>query len=119
MPADLAARALVYQWSLWAITNVQPEGLTVMRHTFMLPEDQRDPKQIEPAKKACDRFVGELETTIRGEFLLGDRFTVADVNVGSVMNFVLRIGASQGAPKVNAWMERLRARPAYKKATGG
>ncbi len=118
--ADPIERATIYQWTFWSITNLQPEALTVMRHTMMLPEEQRNPALVEPAKKECARHIAVLEQALVAENLLGDRFTVADVNVGSVVNLVLRIGAAADpAPKVAAWMERLRARPAYQRATQG
>ncbi len=114
-----AGRAKIFEWSLWAVTNLQPEALTVMRHTVMLPEAQRNPALIEPAKKECARLVAQLEQALVAENILGDPLTVADVNVGSAVNLVLRIGAAEAAPKVTAWMERLRARPAYQRATQG
>ena len=107
--------ALIDQWSFWAATNLQPEALKVMFHTAMLPPDQRDPTQAEAGRKACARFLTQLEAGMPGPYLLGERFTVADVNVGSAVNLALRTGSSAG-PKVTAWMEGLRARPAYQRA---
>jgi glutathione S-transferase len=86
-----------------------------MFHTAMLPPDQRDPAQAEAGRKGCERFLAQLEAAMTGPYVLGDRFTVADVNVGSVVNLALRTGVPAG-PKVTAWMEGLRARPAYQRA---
>jgi glutathione S-transferase len=60
-----------------------------------------------------------LEQSIAGNYLLGERVTVADINVGSVANLVLRIGACDPPPRVSAWLERLRARPAAQRAMQG
>jgi glutathione S-transferase len=115
-PSDLVERAQVYQWSFWALTNLQPEAMTVMRHVAMLPPDQRDPAKAEEGKAGVQRYLRQLEDALTGEYLVGDRCTVADVNVGSVVNIPLRTG-QPGGPRVTAWMERLRARPAYQRAT--
>lgn len=117
LPTDLHERALVDQWSYWAISNLQPEGIRVLMHTHFLPEPARDPKQAEAGRAGCERFLAQLEEALTGEYLVGGRFTLADVNAGSVVNLVLRSGMTAG-PRVTAWIERLRARPAYQKALG-
>jgi len=111
-------RALIDQWSFWAATNLQPDALQLMFHSVMLPPDQRDPARAAAGRAGCERFVAQLEAALTGDHLVGDRFTVADVNVGSVVNLALRVGVTAG-PKVTSWMERLRARPAYQRATKG
>ena len=62
------------------------------------------------------RLIGPLSAAFRALFLVGNRFTVADVNCGSVVNFVIRTGGATPGPKVAAWAERLRARPAQVRA---
>jgi glutathione S-transferase len=117
LPADLYERALVDQWSYWAITNLQPEALKVMMHSMFLPEPQRDAKILEGARAASARYLAQLEGELAGDFLVGSRFTLADVNCGSVVNLAVRAGLTAG-PRVDAWIARLRARPAYQKALG-
>jgi glutathione S-transferase len=51
-----------------------------------------------------------------GEYLLGDRFTVADLNVESVLDWGLRVPGYEdhiksNYPLVHAWMTKIRARP--------
>lgn len=117
MPTELSDRARSWQWSLWALTNLQPEALTFMFHSALLSPEKRIPdlaKQAEPRVRA---YLGTLEQVLREPYILG-AFGVTDVNVGSVVNLALRSGIEAG-PKVNAWMERLRARPSYQRATEG
>jgi glutathione S-transferase len=108
--------ALIDQWSSWAATNFQPRALECM-HDMMAPADKKDAAKSDAAKASCARYLGILEGALDGPWLVGGRFTVADVNVGSVVNLALRVGATAGGPRVNAWMETLRARPAYQTAT--
>lgn len=107
--------ALIDQWSYWAATNLSPDALKLMFHTAVLPPEQREPTQAEAGRKGCARYLAQLEDALTGAYLVGDRFTVADVNVGSVVNLALRAGATAG-PRVTAWMAGLRARPAYQRA---
>jgi glutathione S-transferase len=118
MRSDLAERARIYQWSLWAITNLQPAALDLMLHSALLPEAKRDAQRAEQSRTSCQRHLALLERSLAANYLLGD-FSVADVNVGSVVNLALRIDAKLGGPTVSAWMERLRARPAYQRASEG
>lgn len=116
LPSDLALRAQCYQWSLWAITNIQPELLTVM-FDAMKPADQRNPTAVDAAKLRLQPQLAFLERSLEGhEYLVGDRFTVADVNAGSVMNLARVTGQLSGYPSTGAWTERLVARPAFQRA---
>jgi glutathione S-transferase len=73
---------------------------------------------VEAGRTGCKRFLAQLEGELTGEYLVGGRFTLADVNCGSVVDIALRAGLEAG-PRVAAWTERLRSRPAFKKVTGG
>ena len=116
MPSDLVERAQAYQWSFWALTNVQPDLLEVM-FDAMKPPAQRSPQAVESAKERLRPLLGFLEHSLVGrQYLIGNRFTVADVNAGSVVNLARHTGMLQGLPNASAWMERLAARPAYQRA---
>lgn len=116
--ASIEEWALIDQWTSWAATNFQPQALKVM-HAAMAPAEQRRPEELEAARALCARYLNLLEGALQGEWLVGGRFTVADVNVGSVVNLALRVGAAPAGPRVTAWIEKLRARPAYQAATRG
>jgi glutathione S-transferase len=119
MGADIRERALIWQWSLWGITSVQPNALRVMMHRALLPEDQRDPKIAEEATARVESLLAILEGQLQGEFLVGDRFTAADVNCGSTVNLAARVGLGGDKPRVQAWLAGLRERPAYQRAAKG
>jgi len=110
-------RARIYSWTSWAMTNLQSPALEVMRHTMLLPADQRRPQAIDDGKKLAQRLADEFETALHGPFIVGDKLTVADINVGSVMNLADRVRACTLGPKSATWLSALRDRPAYKKAT--
>ncbi len=114
---ELVERAKIYQWSFWAISNLQPEGQRVMRNTVLMPESERDPDEVLLGKQEATHLLGVLEESLADEYLVGRRLTVADVNAGSVVNAVLRFGGVSAGPRVAGWMERLRGRPAFQRAT--
>ena len=107
-----------YQWSIWAMTELETEALTVLRHRALLPEGERNPATAEKAVAALQKPLGVLEGALRGRpYLLGDAFSVADLNVAAVANWVERSKVPLDAyPQVADWLSRCFARPAFKKA---
>lgn len=63
--------------------------------------------------RAMDGFASLLEGR---DFVCGDRFTMADVYVGSQVDWGLAFGSIPTRPVFEAYAERLRARDAYKAA---
>lgn len=114
VPSDLVQRALMDQWSYWALTNLQPEAYKQLLHAALLPEEQRNAKELENGRAGCARYLAQLEQAIERDYLLGDSFTLADINCGSVIHLAMRGGAALGA-RTSAWMQRLLARPSFKK----
>jgi glutathione S-transferase len=58
-----------------------------------------------------------LENAVsRGEYLLGDRFSAADVYVGSHIGFGLQFGTIEKRPAFESYVARLFARPAALRA---
>jgi glutathione S-transferase len=108
------ARALVDQWSFWAISNLGVDALKVLYHTTFLPEDQRDPKQVEAGKAGVARYFEQLENALKGDYLVGDTFTLADLHVASVVGLAARAKLPM-PPKVAAWFGRCTSRPGFKK----
>jgi len=50
---------------------------------------------------------------------LGERFTAADVVFGGTLDFCIRFDWMEPSPRVSAYVERIRARPAYQATHGG
>ena len=111
MPTDLHERTRVYQWSFWALTNVQPDAIVVM-FSMMRPNEAHG--DIAAKKAHCQRLLDYLESSLDG-YLVGKRFTVADINAGSVVNLAQRVNAATLGPKTTAWIDGLRAREGWKK----
>ena len=78
---------------------------------------------IEPARERMigygnyDLAIDTLETAVSGhDFICGERFTAADVYVGSQIDWGLQFGSIPDRPVFGAYVERLRGREGYSRA---
>jgi glutathione S-transferase len=119
-PSDPMGRADVYKWSFFAMTEVEPHLLTILRNRVMNPPDQRDEKAAQAAVEALKAPMGALEESLKGkEYLLGQHFTIADLNVAAVMSWAAMIKLDLSSwPNVSAWLQKCLGREANKKVRG-
>jgi glutathione S-transferase len=117
LPKGLIERAHAMQWSFWAITMLQTDLLTVM-FDGMKPKESRNPEAVDAAKKRLTPLLTHLDQSLTNrEYLVANRFTVADCNAGSVANLARATGLLAPLPNALAWMERLAARSAFQRAS--
>lgn len=116
--ADDDARAV--QWSFWAMTELEPHLLKMLQHRVMLPEDQRDASEAEAGQTALQAPLGVLDGALADRaYLLGDSFSIADLNVASVLSWAIFVGLDlSGFARVKAWFEACMGRPAAARARG-
>jgi glutathione S-transferase len=114
-PKRVEDEGRAFQWSLWALTELEEPVLTAVMHRMSLPVDQRDPKRADDAAGRFKTPLGVLNGALAGKtYLLGDAFTVADLNVASVISSAPLGGLDLGlAPHVLAWVVRCTGRPAF------
>lgn len=114
----LVEESLAVQWSLWVANEVDvPLLLAAMNHRLFAPEE-RDPKEAAMALTKLARPFGVLDRLLATRaYLIGDRFTVVDVNVASVMTLIPICGIPiDGFPAMAAWLDRCQQRPAARAA---
>lgn len=113
-PADVAEEGLVTQWSFWVATEVEKPLLLAAANLLLFAEGGRDADQAALAIGKLDRPLTVLEAHLGARpYLLGDRFTVADLNVSAVMTLIRIAAVPLGAyPTVAAWLDRCLERPA-------
>jgi len=113
-PKTVEGEAKAYQWSIWAMTELEEPLLTVLLNRAFLPEEQRDAKKADDAAERFKTPLKVLEGQLTGDHLAGRDFTVADLNVASVLSWVTLVGLDlAAAPKAQAWLGRCTARPGY------
>src|SRR5262249_48326263 len=107
-----------FQWSLWVMTEAEEPLLTALSHRRLLPEGQRDAAKADDAVRRFGKPLAVLESALAGrEYLVGAGFSVADLNVASLLSSasLARLDLS-AAPRVQAWLGRCLARPAFERA---
>lgn len=116
-PATLAEEAETLRWTFWAVTECEKDALTVLMHRVAMPAERRDAALAEQAEKRLVRPLEILNAHLAGrEYLCGDRFTVADINLASIVAWAQPARAlMDGAPNVAAWLTRCQDRPAQQK----
>lgn len=117
--SNLAEDGLITMWSFWASNEVEPHALQALYHTIYHPVDQRDPNVVAAALAALRAPLDVLEAHLAtsGGYLVGGRFTIADINLASVI-FYLRGNpeALTSRPHIRAWYDMALARPKAKEA---
>jgi glutathione S-transferase len=111
-----ASRAL--QWTLWAATEAEPHVMRWAYNTFIRPPADRIAAEAVLGKEATDQRLAVLEAELSGrDYLVGNGFTIADLNLASVLYGAFMNGYDFTAfPKVKAWLALCLERPAAKRA---
>ena len=106
------------RWTFWTVTELEKDALTVLMHRLAMPAEQRKPELAEAAEKRLAAPLRVLEQHLQGRtFMASERFTVADVTVASVVNWVRPATALMASlPRTQAWLQACLARPAYVRA---
>jgi glutathione S-transferase len=107
-PLGSAERALVYQWVLFGMTELEAP---LYRWLSDVAEDSATPS---PARERFAQAAAALETALEGrDWLLGERFTVADVICASVLGSAHTRGLLKQWPRLQVYVDRGEARPAF------
>ena len=115
-PSDPKLEALALQWSLWETDRLDRQIVTYGSHTNTLPAAERNPAMAEAAWKEIVPAFDVLELALtKSEWLLGAKFSVADLNVAAALYRALSADLAQW-PRVQAWLNRCWARPAAQRA---
>lgn len=116
-PDDEQGAALATQWSFWAMTECEKGALTALFHAFGLGGLEKSEAKVQEQLKDLDRPFKVLDAALAGrEWLVGDRFTVADLNVASVLQWAYNARLDLSAyPNLAGWLKRCFGRPANKK----
>ena len=104
-------RALVYQWISIGLTEIEPFLAEAARAA------ESDPDRAQAARDRARDGVQVAEAILSDhDFLVGNRFSIADVLCGSNLFSARRAELTSDAPAVVAYLDRLEARPARKRA---
>ena len=117
-PRDAAEAALIDQWTLLAATAVETPALEIMLVTNAGGQDSPEGQAaIAIAAEKLRRPLKRVEDHLaRHAWLVGDRFTVADLNLAECLRYAQSQPDVIGAfPAVKTWLETCQARPAFQR----
>jgi len=115
-PTTIEDEARAYQWSFWGMTEVEKPLLTIIIDAFMTPPDKKNPQAVADAKAALQKPLAILNDAVKGKpYLLGDSFTIADLNLAAVMAWakLARVDMTGFGDAAN-WLDRCLSRPAFR-----
>lgn len=115
-PATIEDEARAWQWSLWAVTEVD-RGVNIWSlHAVRLPPAERDAARRDEAIAALKAPFRVLDEAVAlHPYLLGQSFTVADLNVAAVVSRAVDMDLA-ATPHLAAWLRRCLDRPAAREA---
>jgi glutathione S-transferase len=115
-PASLQDEAKAWQWSFWAISEVD-RGVNIWSlHAVRLPPAERDPQKRDEALRVLAEPFRVLDATLAKQpYLIGNDFTVADLNVAAVISRAVDMDLS-AVSNLKAWLTRCLERPAARAA---
>ena len=105
---------LAAQWSFWAVLEMEALLLDLLEHRALLSEFARDPSAAERDELLLRKPLGVLNDVLEArEYLAADSFTVADLNVASILVWgkMARLDLS-GYSQVKRWVDGCLARSA-------
>ncbi len=121
LPASLGGRASVQRWLFFQAAHVTPACISVFRATNARVQEfwqtKGDPQALEAGRKELARYLPVLDSALANRDWLEGEFTLADIAYAPHLFLVAEGGFDFSPyPRLRAWMDRLRTRPAWKKA---
>lgn len=116
-PKDPTEDALTLQWAFFAQSAIEPPALAILVAIHQGdPASDQGRATIQAARAALTRPFTRLEVLLETQpWMLGERFTVADILVAECVRFAIDDDAAfADYPALTRWLSAARARPAFK-----
>ena len=105
------------QWLHYAEGMIMPPVNTIVVETKLLPPERRNPANAERALKLLTRMLIPVNAHLEGREFLAGEFSGADIMAGHACTVAMNLGAEvSDKPHLAAYIERINARPAMKRA---
>jgi len=115
-PATLEGEARTWQWSMWALNEVDRAVNIWSLHAVRLPAEDRDAAKREEALKVLVAPFKVLDRALAERpHLLGETFGVVDLNVAAVISRAITMDLTE-TPHIRDWLHRCLERPAAREA---
>jgi glutathione S-transferase len=114
-PVDSHARATASQWMDWAF-SFQASVRDAFWGLIRTPPEKRDLKAIESARVKSGEMLRVLDAALADRLYVAGAFSMGDIPIGCEVQRWMRLPMERPRlANVEAWFERLCARPVFKK----
>lgn len=118
-PAGTVARGQQDAFTNCILDEIDAVLWTATRHGFILPEDKRVPEVKISLKWEFERNLARIMDQARGDFLMGDTFTVPDIILAHCGAWAKSAKFPTDNDNFRAYLKRCRSRAAFQKLTAG
>jgi glutathione S-transferase len=114
-PMELEPRSIANQWMDWAFT-FQAGVRDAFWNLIRTPAEKRDMKAVEASRLKSGELAKILDAALAGRMYVVGPFSMGDIPIGCEVQRWMRLPMERPKlPNLEAWFERLCARPAFKK----
>lgn len=109
-------RAQYLQWMFYAPVTLDGPTTRLFANTYLYPSHEGSEERAKQAAHELSPMARVLERGLEGKtYLLGDRFTAADIMIGSALVWADRAGGLPRYPTLKSYLGTLSERPAYQR----
>lgn len=118
LPADLRQRASADRWMDWMTSSLAMPFRDVFWGVLRTPAAEQDWVSIHAAQAQCTQLLAMADQALAGQpYLSGNELGMGDIPLGSFAYAWFEMPIERlSMPHLEAWYERLKARPAYRRA---
>ncbi|HNY46664.1 MAG TPA: glutathione S-transferase family protein [Casimicrobium sp.] len=117
IPSEPIARAEMYRWIFFAVSEIEPHLWAIAQHRFALPEDKRVPALEPTAAWQLARALRAIEKRLaHAPYMSGDAFSLADILCFHCLTWTLSAKLDGVGEASILYVDRLRSRPALQRA---
>lgn len=117
MGEDAQTRGQTYQWSIWALGDLQTPLIDIFIQLVFVPEARRDLDKIAKCEEKLPALLNIIETELANKtYLAGSEFTLADLNTASVVHICKHIKFDVSSYKnITRWLNLIDNRAGFKR----
>jgi glutathione S-transferase len=117
LPKETGARARATQWLISALNSIEPYLMNVAIIDLFYAQEEWAKLRRPGAVAFVQRRLSSLSKSLGDKpFLDGDRFTVGDLMMTTVLRILKHTDIVASDPRLAAYIERCTGRPAFKRA---
>jgi glutathione S-transferase len=107
-------RAHYDQWISFCVTELEQPLWRITKHKFIFSEGKRSPHDVDLAREEFDVLAAALDKELdRKKFMVGNRFTAADITMAYTLNWAKRFELINRRPNCLRYTSEMLARPSF------